>query len=206
MIKKFQEDRDVFLFCDFHGHSRRKNVFMYGCSSNKAGDFNKEKIFPKLLSMNSKIFSFPSCCFDIQKSKESTGRVVVWRELNIMNSYTIEASFCGADFERYADCHFNRQMLEELGHQFCEAIYDFCDPDQTKFKKAMKELEIAYLEKEAGSEGSNENSDWDSGSSEEENYQAKEDRKKAQRKGKAKEGSSAPEDPSESSPKKGQSK
>ena len=24
--------KDIFLFCDFHGHSRKKNVFVYGCS------------------------------------------------------------------------------------------------------------------------------------------------------------------------------
>jgi len=198
MIKKFQEDRDIFLFCDFHGHSRRKNVFMYGCSSNKIGDFNREKIFPKLLSMNSKIFSFPNCCFDIQKSKESTGRVVVWRELNIMNSYTIEASFCGADFERYANCHFNREMLEELGYQFCETIYDFCNPDQSKIKKAMEELEIAFPEKDSGDKGS-ENSDWDSGGSDDENDPTKEDKKKAQKKSKQ-------NNEDDTSPKKGQGK
>lgn len=22
-----------FVFCDYHGHSRRKNVFLYGCSN-----------------------------------------------------------------------------------------------------------------------------------------------------------------------------
>ena len=25
--------KEIFLFCDFHGHSRKKNVFLYGCSS-----------------------------------------------------------------------------------------------------------------------------------------------------------------------------
>ena len=25
--------KEVFVFCDFHGHSRKKNVFLYGCSS-----------------------------------------------------------------------------------------------------------------------------------------------------------------------------
>ena len=27
-----QEDREVILFCDMHGHSRKKNIFMYGNS------------------------------------------------------------------------------------------------------------------------------------------------------------------------------
>ena len=26
-------NKDIFLYCDFHGHSRKKNMFLYGCSS-----------------------------------------------------------------------------------------------------------------------------------------------------------------------------
>lgn len=32
MVKKFQEDRDIFLVLDLHGHSRKKNIFCYGNS------------------------------------------------------------------------------------------------------------------------------------------------------------------------------
>ena len=32
MIKKTLESRDIFLFCDFHGHSKSRNSFIYGCS------------------------------------------------------------------------------------------------------------------------------------------------------------------------------
>ena len=188
MMKKFQEDRDVSLFCDFHGHSRRENVFMYGCANNKIGDLNKEKLFPNLLSKNCKIFSFDNCCFDIQKSKESTGRVVVWRELSIQNSYTIEASFCGADFEKYVQLHFNREMLEEVGHQFCETIYDFRNPDQTKIKKALVELGISIPDKDNDPDrkDSDEDSDWDSSDSDDENIKD-EKKKKSNKKSKSKE-------------------
>lgn len=31
LIKMLQIERSVVLFCDVHGHSRKKNVFMYGC-------------------------------------------------------------------------------------------------------------------------------------------------------------------------------
>jgi cytosolic carboxypeptidase protein 2/3 len=27
-----KEEKEVILYCDFHGHSRKKNSFMYGCS------------------------------------------------------------------------------------------------------------------------------------------------------------------------------
>ena len=30
MLKKFVEDREVVLYVDLHGHSRKKNIFMYG--------------------------------------------------------------------------------------------------------------------------------------------------------------------------------
>ena len=36
-------------------------------------------------------FSFESCKFKIQKSKEGTGRVVMWN-MGILNSYTMEVS------------------------------------------------------------------------------------------------------------------
>ena len=31
MIAQFGKERELAVFCDFHGHSRRKNIFMYGC-------------------------------------------------------------------------------------------------------------------------------------------------------------------------------
>jgi murein tripeptide amidase MpaA len=31
LVKESHEERGVFLFCDLHGHSRKHNVFMYGC-------------------------------------------------------------------------------------------------------------------------------------------------------------------------------
>ena len=31
MIRDFSKERSVEMICDLHGHSKRKNVFMYGC-------------------------------------------------------------------------------------------------------------------------------------------------------------------------------
>jgi len=137
VIKKLQEDRDMFLYCDFHGHSRKKNIFQYGCSG-KVNDRLKERIFPALMEKNCDIFSFSDCAFVVQKSKESTARVVGWKELGITNTYTLEASFCGADYGKYADFHFNTDLLQEVGYKFCETIIDFCDPDQVKVKDVLE--------------------------------------------------------------------
>jgi hypothetical protein len=128
LIKKFQEDREVFLVCDIHGHSRKKNIFMYGNSVPK-NDKYKERVFPFVLEKQADTFSFADCSFAVQKSKEATARVVVWKEMGIQNSFTLEASFCGADFGRYADLHFNTDMLQEIGHRFCETILQYCQLD-----------------------------------------------------------------------------
>lgn len=141
MFKHLLDDREVVLYVDIHGHSRKKNVFMYGnCDSQGF----KEKIFPRLLCRSSDCFSFDDCCFKTQKNKESTARVVAYRELAVTNSFTLEASFCGADFGPLGDQHFTTRHLEEMGSMVCDAILDFCDPDQTKVILVCKELQVLF--------------------------------------------------------------
>ena len=82
LIKQMQQEREFLLFVDLHGHSRKKNIFMYG-NSNKNETHSKEKIFPFLLEKSSDLFNFADCAFTVQKSKESTARVVGWKELGI---------------------------------------------------------------------------------------------------------------------------
>jgi hypothetical protein len=44
----------------------------------------QEKVLPYLLQKNApELFSFESCRFSVQKPKESTARVVAWRELGL---------------------------------------------------------------------------------------------------------------------------
>ena len=42
-----------------------------------------------------------SCSFVVERSKESTARVVVWREIGVQRSYTMESTLCGCDQGRY---------------------------------------------------------------------------------------------------------
>ena len=81
--------------------------------------------------------------------------------MGITNTFTLEASFCGPDQGKYADYHFNIDLLEEVGHKFCDTILDFCDPDQIKVKQVLEELEI-ILPKASDSE-SDADSEPDSG-------------------------------------------
>ena len=41
--------RNMFMYCDFHGHSTAKNLFLFGCHNNYSGpDVMRERIFPLL--------------------------------------------------------------------------------------------------------------------------------------------------------------
>ncbi|KAL0968425.1 hypothetical protein UPYG_G00266690 [Umbra pygmaea] len=141
MIKRLIAEREVVLYCDFHGHSRKNNVFMYGCALNSdAKQRLRERIFPLMMSKNAADkFSFRSCKFRVQKSKEGTGRVVMWR-LGIRNSYTMESTFGGSTLGKRKETHFTTRDLKSLGYYLCDTLLDFCDPDPTKTSHCLAEL------------------------------------------------------------------
>ncbi|XP_069808017.1 cytosolic carboxypeptidase 3 isoform X2 [Dendropsophus ebraccatus] len=139
MIKRVMEEREILLYCDLHGHSRKQNVFMYGCRGSDSRLY--ERIFPLMLSkLSPDKFSFSGCKFKVQRTKEGTGRVVMWR-MGIRNSYTLEATFCGSSLGKRRGTHFSTKDLESLGYHFCDALLDYCDPDKTKYYPCLRELE-----------------------------------------------------------------
>jgi cytosolic carboxypeptidase protein 2/3 len=142
MIRRFSQEREIIVYCDLHGHSRRQNIFMYGCHNNKDERRRfKERIFPLILSKNCKDkFSYKYCRFKIQKSKDGTGRIVMWN-LGILNSFTLEATFAGATLGPKAGYHFTTKDFEQIGVEFCDSILDYCDPDQTKCRILYRQIE-----------------------------------------------------------------
>ncbi|XP_073489632.1 cytosolic carboxypeptidase 1 [Aquarana catesbeiana] len=127
--------RAPMVYCDYHGHSRKKNVFMYGCSiketvwhtnaSAASCDMMEEsgyRTLPKVLSQIAPAFCMNSCSFVVEKSKESTARVVVWRELGVQRSYTMESTLCGCDQGKYKGLQIGTKELEEMGAKFCVGL------------------------------------------------------------------------------------
>ncbi|XP_006135945.1 cytosolic carboxypeptidase 1 isoform X2 [Pelodiscus sinensis] len=123
------------VYCDYHGHSRKKNVFMYGCSiketvwhtnvSAASCDLIEDlgyRTLPKILSQIAPAFSMSSCSFVVEKSKESTARVVVWREIGVQRSYTMESTLCGCDQGKYKGLQIGTRELEEMGAKFCVGL------------------------------------------------------------------------------------
>lgn len=48
LIARLAKDRPLALYCDLHGHSRRKNVFFYGNSQPENPEASR--VFPFLMS------------------------------------------------------------------------------------------------------------------------------------------------------------
>ncbi|XP_037085545.1 cytosolic carboxypeptidase 1-like [Pollicipes pollicipes] len=98
--------RVPYLFCDYHGHSCRKNIFLYGCSNRRSwlpADRQRPdndalvSCLPQALYRVAPAFSLRCCHLTVERSRETTARVVVWRELGVQRSYTMESSYCGCD-------------------------------------------------------------------------------------------------------------
>ncbi|KAM6152484.1 cytosolic carboxypeptidase 1 isoform 2-T2 [Erethizon dorsatum] len=123
------------VYCDYHGHSRKKNVFMYGCSIKETVWHTNDnatscdvvedmgyRTLPKILSHIAPAFCMSSCSFVVEKSKESTARVVVWREIGVQRSYTMESTLCGCDQGKYKGLQIGTRELEEMGAKFCVGL------------------------------------------------------------------------------------
>ncbi|XP_042198931.1 cytosolic carboxypeptidase 4 isoform X2 [Callorhinchus milii] len=129
--------RTPLVFCDYHGHSRKKNVFLYGCSiketlwqssscvdTTTVSEDSGYQILPKVLDTMSAAFAISSCSFLVEKSREATARVVVWREIGVLRSYTMESTYCGCNQGNYKDMQLGTWELEEMGRNFCSALLD----------------------------------------------------------------------------------
>ncbi|XP_073957929.1 cytosolic carboxypeptidase 1-like isoform X2 [Choristoneura fumiferana] len=149
------------VYCDYHGHSRKKNVFFYGCAGAESWCSSdrlvpdepvKYLMLPALMHRISPAFALGSCSFRVERERESTARVTVWRHLGVTRSYTMEASFCGFDRGPYKGFHLNTQHLQSVGSEFCEALNGLNDTATSDDIQLTKDLngEIA-VDSEPGS-------------------------------------------------------
>lgn len=78
----------LMFFLDFHGHSVKKNVFLYGPEYEIwENNYYKTRIFPKIMASKTEIFRYYSCLFRIADFKRATARAVLLN--TIPHCYTI---------------------------------------------------------------------------------------------------------------------
>ncbi|RWS11437.1 cytosolic carboxypeptidase 1-like isoform X1, partial [Dinothrombium tinctorium] len=130
-INSISKGSNPVFFCDFHGHSHRSNVFLYGCAPQlswrkkdrtQASNDYSCFIVPLLLSELAPAFNINYCSFSMDKSKEGTARITVWREFGVKLSYTMECTQGGCDQGIYRSKHLGIEQLKEMGAHVCKLI------------------------------------------------------------------------------------
>lgn len=142
MMRKTLESRDIAFYCDFHGHSRARNAFMYGCQNPLTKDKRfRERVFPQLFGNRCEEFSYEGSAFNVYKAKESTARVVMWKEHALINSFTLECSFFGPTKGPLKDMHFNISTLLDLGRHFCETLAAYSQLTDEAHRRLLRDIE-----------------------------------------------------------------
>ncbi|KAM3140512.1 hypothetical protein pb186bvf_007324 [Paramecium bursaria] len=116
-----RQGKDIKLFLDIHGHSKKQNAFFFGCRGTNGPI--ECRIFPKICEKISKYFSFQDCTFYIEAYKQKTARATIFKMLQhyrpntTHNVLTLEVSFFG-----FRDQQFALDDLHQIGHDTVRAM------------------------------------------------------------------------------------
>lgn len=115
------------MYLDFHGHSRKKNTFLYGPSYGLGdAEYYKCRILPRIIEKIDNNFRFYSCNFMINESKKNTARAIMLNQLKIPYPYTIESSVgLYYDCEQMKTLHFFSQVWEDMGLTIGKSVSQF---------------------------------------------------------------------------------
>jgi hypothetical protein len=67
----------------------------------------------------------------------------MWKDFNLINSFTLECSFCGPINGLYKDCHFTISLLKDLGRIFCLTLIDYAS-NENRVKEVVSDLENMF--------------------------------------------------------------
>merc|ERR1711879_1069609 len=97
----------------------------------------EQRLLPWLCSQtNPTLFNFDYCAWSMRKSKESTGRVVMYKEFNIKNSFTLEATFAGTSPNAQdGQKQFNQKDFMDIGVLLANAFRSYCDVHENEENK-----------------------------------------------------------------------
>ena len=114
LVERISETHDLELYLDFHGHSRKKNMFVFGPDYNLTQpEYYKSRVLPKLLASHTSIFRYYGCSYAISSDKRSTARAVMLNEMMIPLVYTVETSLgFYFDYVQHRNAVFTKEKYE----------------------------------------------------------------------------------------------
>ena len=81
----------------------------------------------------------------MNRSKDGTARIAMFKELGIPNIFTMEASFCGADKGEFKDRHFSTDQFMIAGRRLLESLLVYC---KIEVKQSINEIKKSKEESE----------------------------------------------------------
>mgnify|MGYP001206800538 FL=1 len=127
LVEKLQgKGSKIWAYMDFHGHSLKKNVFIYAPQFPVHSPYYyKGRVLPKIISEKTDMFRYYSCIFRICKSKMTTARAVFAIDYGINNCFTIESSFANYMNQVRATIPFNTSLFVEMGRHIAVSCYEY---------------------------------------------------------------------------------
>ncbi|KAF2901866.1 hypothetical protein ILUMI_04322 [Ignelater luminosus] len=134
----------IAAYIDIHGHSRKKFFFFYGCNPKMSWNKNDKssgdlqdilKLLPETVQGINPNIRLPQCRYKIEKCRESTGRVVMWREFDIKHSYTLECSYSFGNNKQSV----NTKILNDIGSSVIASLGKIADKAYVS-KKVLESL------------------------------------------------------------------
>lgn len=140
---KEEDKRQIWIFCDLHGHSKKRNSFFYGCNTAANGGFLSwtiVRLLPRIFAKLTHMFNYKDCRFRVEPYKIGTARVVAWKQFQITHSFTLENSFYGYDIGEDETRVFSAQDYKDVGVKFSMAIYEM----HSVWKDIQRELQVTH--------------------------------------------------------------
>ena len=126
IIKKTLISREIYFFCDFHGHSVKKNFFLYSCKEKRENNNNyikyHELVFSHIFNRENIYFDKKSCYNKIHPSKMKTARAVMKLKYGVDLSYCLETSLGSIKIQKGLIYPFTIELYKKIGKDFCIAL------------------------------------------------------------------------------------
>lgn len=125
-------------FFDFHQHSKRKSIFMYGPQYPlHHSQYQWVRVLPKIIGNTSDMFRVHSCRFRNEDYKENCARMFIEREFGVIFSYCIECSQQAYIDKNRNIIDFNESNLLLFGKHLTQSLLTF----GTLLENQAKEIE-----------------------------------------------------------------
>lgn len=146
-----QGDNMFRMFLDIHAHSAMNSIFCYAPVDEDKDASNNTiiKRFPMILDNLSPYFQYDNCKFGNEKYKKNCARLGMFRDWQILNSFTIESSCYAYEVKGTDDVEqFKEEHFLKFGEQLLLGIAKHMGVELTELDKAAMthgyELELDY--------------------------------------------------------------